>query len=82
MPDEAGRFVVAAYGPAPAHIAGGRAFESVNNEGRFVTLSEADRSVAARDAARRAMDGGAETVRVFRIARDYTMTDRAEAPAR
>jgi heme-degrading monooxygenase HmoA len=80
--DGEGRFVVAVYGAAPAQISGGRAFESVNNEGRFVTLFEADRSVAARDAARRAMDGGAEMARVFRITRDYTMTDRAEAPAR
>jgi heme-degrading monooxygenase HmoA len=82
LTNEAGRFVVAAYGPAPAQIAGGRAFESVNHEGRFVTLFDADRSGAARDVALRALDGGAETARVFRIARDYTMTDRAEAPAR
>jgi heme-degrading monooxygenase HmoA len=82
LPDADGRFVVAAYGAAPVPIDGGRAFESVNHEGRFVTLLATDRAALARDAAHRAMDGGAETARVFAITRDYTMTDRAEAPAR
>lgn len=78
--DDPGRLVVAAYGTAPVDVPGGRAFESVNHEGRFVTLVATDRMGPARDAARRAKAGGAETVRVFSITRDYTMTDRAEAP--
>jgi heme-degrading monooxygenase HmoA len=82
LADADGRFVVAAYGTAPVALDGGRAFESVNHEGRFVTLLATHRAALARDAAHRAMDRGAETARVFDIARDYTMTDRAEAPAR
>ena len=82
LPDRKGRFVMAAYGVAPVALDGGRAFESVNHEGRFVTLFATDRAALARDAARRAMDEGAGTARVFDIARDYTMTDRAEAPVR
>lgn len=78
--DREGRFLVAAYGPAPAE--GGRAHESVTVPGRFVTLGDASRLFAARDLATRWHAGGAETTRLFEIARDYTMTDRAEAPDR
>jgi heme-degrading monooxygenase HmoA len=80
QPDGAGRFLVAAYGAAPADLPGGRSFESVNHEGRFLTLVTADLGAAARETALRASDGGAETVRIFVVTRDYTMTDRAEAP--
>jgi heme-degrading monooxygenase HmoA len=75
-----GRFVVAAYGSAPAALPDGRAFESVNHEERFLTLLATGQHGFARDAAKRAHDCGAETVRIFSITRDYTMTDRVEAP--
>lgn len=74
--DATGRFLVAAYGPAPARLDGARSYESVNNAGRFVTLASHE-SLAA---ALRATTSGAEETRIFRILRDYTMTDRAEAP--
>ncbi|MGI1661702.1 antibiotic biosynthesis monooxygenase family protein [Palleronia sp. KMU-117] len=77
-----GRFLVAAYGAAPADLPGARAFESVNHAGWFVTLAPAGDGAAARRIARGAMDAGAETARIFAISRDYTMTDRAEAPDR
>ena len=73
---EVGRFLVAAYGPGPARLPDGRAYESVNHAGRFVTLSSFDSLTAAALAA----DCGADEIRVFRILRDYTLTDRAEAP--
>ena len=74
-----GRYLVVSYGAAP--ISQGRTFESVTRPGRFVTLAEATRSEDAGTLAARAVDDAAEEVRVFRISRDYTMTDRAEAPA-
>ncbi|NKX46041.1 antibiotic biosynthesis monooxygenase family protein [Roseicyclus persicicus] len=74
---EAGRFLVATYGPAPAPA--GRAYESVNHPGRFITLAAHDSAEAAIAALQ---DTSADEVRVFRIARDYTLTDRAEAPPR
>jgi heme-degrading monooxygenase HmoA len=75
--DGEGRFVVAAYGPGPATLEGARAYESVNHPGRFITLASRDRLAAA---AAEAGACGAEEVRIFRLTRDYTMTDRAEAP--
>ena len=74
---EPGRFLLAAYGAAPAQIMGARSYESVNNAGRFVTLVSHDTLAAATDAA---AGSDAEETRLFRILRDYTMTDRAEAP--
>ncbi|SMX40942.1 antibiotic biosynthesis monooxygenase family protein [Maliponia aquimaris] len=74
------RFLVAAHGTTPA--AEGRAYESVTRPGRFVTLAEAGQGAAAQALATRAQADGAEEVRVFRVTRDYTMTNRAEAPAR
>lgn len=76
--DETGRFLVAAYGPAPARLTAARSYESVNTAGRFVTLASHD-TLAAATAASAATSGAAE-IRIFRILRDYTMTDRAEAP--
>lgn len=73
---EPGRFLLAAYGTAPAPLTGARSYESVNHAGRFVTLASHDR---LSDASRAAASGAQET-RIFRILRDYTMTDRAEAP--
>lgn len=77
LPDEDGRFVVAAYGSAPAQMHGARAHESVNHPGRFVTLASHDRLGQATEAAATC---GAEEARIFRILRDYTMSERAEAP--
>lgn len=74
----AGRFVVAAYGDAPAGP--GRVHESVTRPGRFLTLAGAGQGDAAQAVAARARADGAEEVRIFAITRDYTMTDRAEAP--
>lgn len=74
-----GRLVVAAYGAGP--LPGMRGFASVNIPGRWVSLADAATARAARAAAEAAQAAGAEEVRVFRITRDYTMTDRAEAPA-
>lgn len=77
-PEGAGRFVVAAYGTAPAGL--GRVHESVTREGRFLTLAEAGEGEAAREIAAQARADGAEDVRIFAVSRDYGMTDRAEAP--
>jgi heme-degrading monooxygenase HmoA len=79
VPDETGRFLVASYGETvPGN--GGRTYDSVTRPGYLVHLAETSEAAVATDLARTAFDGGAETVRLFRIARDYTMTDRAEAP--
>jgi heme-degrading monooxygenase HmoA len=75
--DQTGRFLLAVYGSAPARLTGARSYESVNHAGRFVTLASHER---LSDAARAAAACGAEESRLFRILRDYTMTDRAEAP--
>ena len=77
-PEGAGRFVVAAYGAAPAGP--GRVHESVTRAGRFLTLAEAGEGEAAREIAAQARADGAEDVRIFAVSRDYGMTDRAEAP--
>jgi heme-degrading monooxygenase HmoA len=77
--DEMGRFLVASYGETVPRD-GGRTYDSVTRPGYFVHLAEASRAASATELAVTALDGGAETVRLFRIARDYTMTDRAEAP--
>lgn len=79
QPEGAGRFIVAAYGVAPAGP--GRAYESVTRAGRFLTVAEAEMGAVALDLAAQARADGAEDVRVFSVARDYTMTDRAEAPS-
>lgn len=78
-PDGAGRFLIASYGAVPAGA--GRVHDSVTRPGRFLTLAEAGQGKAARDIADAARAAGAEDVRIFAVARDYTMTDRAEAPA-
>lgn len=74
------RWVVAAYGTAPGGT--GRPFQSVTRPGRFVTLAETAEGEAAQRLAEGMATAGAEEVRVFTIARDYGMTDRAEAPPR
>jgi len=75
-----GRFVIAAYGPAPVSLPEARAYESVNHAGDFLTLGYADDGAAAQARAAQARAEGAETLRLFAIDRDYTLTDRAEAP--
>jgi heme-degrading monooxygenase HmoA len=82
LPELAGpdRLVVAAYGRAPVARPGMRGFESVNIPGRFISLLAADTVAAALGAAVLAQAAGADDVRVFRIVRDYTLADRAEAP--
>ncbi|WP_425045459.1 antibiotic biosynthesis monooxygenase family protein [Primorskyibacter sp. S87] len=73
------RYIVASYGNAvTAH--GGRAYESITRPDFFVTLGEATDPATATDLAERAVEGGAETVRVFAVHRDYSMTERNEAP--
>jgi heme-degrading monooxygenase HmoA len=77
--DGEGRFVVTIAGAEP--FAQGRAYESVTRPGVFLTLAEAGAGAGAREIAARARAGGADAVHVFAIARDYTLTDRAEAPS-
>lgn len=72
-----GRFLLAAYGDAPVPMSGARSYESVNNAGHFVTLASHDTLAGA---SRAAAGDTAGEVRIFRILRDYTMTERAEAP--
>jgi heme-degrading monooxygenase HmoA len=78
-PEGAGRFVVAAYGAAAAGT--GRVHESVTRPGRFLTLADAAQGDAAVALAAEARADGAEDVRIFAVSRDYSLTDRAEAPA-
>lgn len=75
------RLLVVAYGRADIALPGGRLYESVNHPGQCVSLI-GDRSRAeALDLAHLAMAQGAQELRVFAINRDYTLTDRAEAPS-
>jgi hypothetical protein len=74
----AGRLVVTIAGDAP--FANGRAYESVTTPGRFLTLGRGGESAEARRSPRARRENGAGAVHVFAIARDYTLTDRAEAP--
>jgi hypothetical protein len=60
--------------------ANGRAYESVTTPGRFLTLSEAGRAPRRGRSPPAHGRNGAGAVHVFAIARDYTLTDRAEAP--
>lgn len=79
MPEGPGRFLVARYGGTRARDAG-RTYESVTRPGYLIHLAEAPRAKDAAALAEAALEDGAESVRLFRIARDYTMRDRAEAP--
>ena len=76
------RFLLAAYGPAPVDLPGGRVHDSVNHPGQFLTLASAEAAGTARDLATAAKAQGAATLRLFRIDRDYSLTDRIEAPPR
>lgn len=74
------RLLLAAYGPRPLDLAGGRSYESVNHQGQFLTLAPATDPAEMQRHLHSATQAGADTVRVFDIDRDYTLTDRAEAP--
>lgn len=73
------RLLVARYG-GPEDVSGGRVFESVTRPGYMLSLTEVQDTQSAQALHDRALREGAEAVRVFRITRDYTLTDRAEAP--
>jgi heme-degrading monooxygenase HmoA len=73
------RLLVALYGTAPGSE--GRAYESLTRPGRFLTLADAADMPAARALVAHSHAAGAEAARVFRIGRDYGLSDRAEAPA-
>lgn len=75
-----GRLLVVAYGLRPVTLPGSRLYESVNTPGRFITLAPQADAPTARDLAQAAMSQQATDLRVFAITRDYTLTDRAEAP--
>jgi heme-degrading monooxygenase HmoA len=81
-PEGAARLLLAAYGPAPLELPGGRAHESVTNPGSFLTLAVPQDAETARDMAADARGAGADRLRLFRVDRDYTLTARAEAPPR
>ena len=76
--DPVARLLVACYG-GPQGIPGDRVYESVTRPGYLLSLTQADGAAAARLAAQ-ARNHGVEEVRIFQITRDYTMTERAEAP--
>jgi heme-degrading monooxygenase HmoA len=74
------RLLIAAYGPGPIDLAAGRAYESVNHQGQFLTLATAHDPATATALLAAADTQGADTLRLFAIDRDYTLTDRHEAP--
>jgi heme-degrading monooxygenase HmoA len=76
-PEGEGRYVLTFAGTAPME---GRVYESVTRPGRFLTVAEATTGAAAQALAGEAREAGAEAVHVFDITRDYTLTDRVEAP--
>lgn len=76
----AARLLVVAYGDGGITLPGARLYESVNHLGQCLALA-ADRSRAeALDLAHHAMAHGAHDLRMFAINRDYSLTERAEAP--
>lgn len=76
-PEGEGRYVLTFAGTEPLE---GRAYESVTRPGRFLTVAEAATGAAAQALAEAAREAGAEEIDVFAISRDYTLTDRVEAP--
>lgn len=75
-----GRLLVVGYGDGPLAFEDARAYESVNTPGRFVTLASRQDGAEALALADAAMAQGAADLRIFAIDRDYTLTNRAEAP--
>lgn len=67
--------VALAYGSAAAEMPGAVVYEGLTRPGHVVTLLPAAAAAAAEGQA------GIEAVRGFRIVRDYTLHDRAQAPA-
>ena len=80
-PDE-GRFVIAAYIQAnDGQAAGNAGFESVNHQGAFISLEEASSLSQAQASVRAWSDvPDLQSVRAFRVVRDYGMLERKEAP--
>jgi heme-degrading monooxygenase HmoA len=74
------RLLVVAYASAPITLPEARIYESVNNPGRFVTICTHTQAATAQGWAKDALAQGAEDLRIFAVERDYTLTDRAEAP--
>lgn len=79
VPDRAGRFLIAAYGPVLWE--GGRGYESVTEPGRFLSLQSVAAGAALTEAKAAAQRAGVSEIRLFELQRDYSMTDRAEAPS-
>jgi heme-degrading monooxygenase HmoA len=74
------RLLVVAYASVPIPLSEARTYESVNNPGRFVTLASHTDRATAQGLARDALGQGSDDLRIFAISRDYSLTDRAEAP--
>ena len=79
---DAGRFVIAGYSQSTeVHAPSYAGFESVNQAGRFISLQEFPSCTLARKSVH---DGsklpGMQSVRAFRVVRDYGMFVRQEAP--
>lgn len=80
LPD--GRLLLVVYGDEDGRgdLGAARIYDSVNHPGQWVALAEAQAGGAVAALARQAMSDGARAARIFAIVRDYTLTDRAEAP--
>jgi hypothetical protein len=76
----AARLLVVAYGDDGITLPGARLYESVNHLGQcFASAGDRSRSEAL-DLAHHTMANGARDLRIFAINRDYSLTERAEAP--
>ena len=82
VPDSPERWIIAAEGNGDMpEVEGGETFASIYRENQFVTIYSLDahaHALAIMDANESASDVTA--THVFSVMRDYTMTDRAEAP--
>ena len=80
-PDD-GRFVIAAYSrAAEGQVPTNASFESVNHQGRYISLQEASsRSQAQASVRAWGHVPGLESACAFRVVRDYGMLERKEAP--
>jgi heme-degrading monooxygenase HmoA len=77
----AAQHVLALYGTQPVTDAGYTAFESVNSEGRFISLATYEVRETAKSALRSHIGrDGLEEASVYSIRRDYGLFDRAQAP--